>query len=331
MLRFGFDFLEEVGGGGDSGGSGGSQTATPVGYVDQITDKNGDLYDIHDTGARSSITTLQNNTMGFNQLRYKCNDYDTSTDVFSAYMAQQSYWHNVYLKLLRTNLDGDGLNNKVVAWALVEIDHRIYDMGEETGEVWNTFRVPISFSDCFAYSSTATSGYLQVFFVFYNPMTGKWSKVSDRITIGSASDGSGDSHNVTYSELAPAGSAGPAVYTLESTCSQTGGIKFDTTQMSTITAIIADLDANKDVFVNIKFTDTTDVSGNSKPQICPARILKYDSTSLVLTWHSTAPPTASNSADLPSYEWLNQAKLFNGGSGSIVAIYRNRKKISLST
>lgn len=47
-IRFGFDFLDDVSSG-DSGGSGGgsgSQTATVAGYVDQVMDKDGNIYDI---------------------------------------------------------------------------------------------------------------------------------------------------------------------------------------------------------------------------------------------------------------------------------------------
>lgn len=67
-MRFGFDFLPEdvteggSGSGSGTGGTGGTgdtpQATASAGYVDQVQDKNGDIYDIQDTQARSDIADL---------------------------------------------------------------------------------------------------------------------------------------------------------------------------------------------------------------------------------------------------------------------------------
>lgn len=316
--RFGFDFSPEVVGGGDSGGSGGSQTATPVGYVDQITDKNGDLYDIHDTGARSDITTLQNNAIIFDELAFNCNDYDTSTDVFSSGMAQQSYWHNIYLKLLRSRLDNITYRTKDTAWAAVKITHRIYDMGEVTNTVYMTTRVPISFSDCYANSSSATSGYLELFFVFYNPMTGKWSKVTDRITVGSNTSGTGDSHNISYSELAPSGS-GPNTYVIEYNKTQTNhsvvsinGKTATNDKIAELRNLIADCTSTTQPIVIMNFLDTSTSTSNAIRVRVSPNVSAVTANDVGFEFITTVFP--SSGADVPTSAKYNHVRLTISGS-----------------
>lgn len=328
--RFGFDFQPDPVGGG--GGSGGSQAATPVGYVDQITDKNGDLYDIHDTGARSSITTLQNNAIVFDELAFNCDDYDTSTDVFSSGMAQQTFWHNVYLKLLRSRLDSTAYRTKDTAWAAVKITHRIYDMGEVTNTVYMTTRVPISFSDCWANSSTATSGYLEIFFVFYNPMSGKWSKVTDRITVGSNSSGTGDSHNISYSELVPSGS-GPNTYVIEYNRTQTNhsvvsinGKTATADKITELRKLIADCTSTTQPIVCINYLDTSSSTTNAIRVRVNANVSPITANDVGFEFITTVFP--SSGADVPSSAKYNHIRLTI--SGSTISDNFSSKTVSLS-
>lgn len=331
--RFGFDFFPEPVGGGDSGGSGGSQTATPVGYVDQITDKNGDLYDIHDTGARSSIATVSNSKAGFIPLRFNCNDYEVDTDVYSAGMAQQSYWHDLFLKILRTNLYNNGQNNTDTVWAVVRVTHRIYDGGYVTNETTWCYRVPVSFSDCRTNSSTATSGTIQLYFIAYNPFTYKWSKVVDTVTIGSATDGSGDTHSITYSELAPSASGGPNTYVIEYNRTQTNhsvvSINGKTSTSDKITELrnlIADCTSTTQPIVCINYLDTSTSTTNAIRVRVNANVSPITANDVGFEFITTVFP--SSGADVPSSAKYNQIRLTI--SGSNISDYFSSKTVSLS-
>lgn len=414
-IRFGFDFMPDpVGSGGNSGYSGGSgsgsQTATVSGYVDQVTDKDGLLYDIHDTGARGDISTIQSDVTELKKgtklniadpdfpsgFPVQALTYTSPTNGAAAYKSGMTvvpgtYSGGKYLtaKLITsqvrdhndttvtkltipeeledgsTVVSGDEATltlkapvaNNLGWYKLTTSFTPALDTG--TAADWHTqmldfaanfatnnkrgyivkfnytntgvnynMRIPanVAFTD----GNTRKAGEVTFEFSFPN-LPSTVYHVVDKFTIGTATDGSGDTHTFTMEQIGGSASA-TKVYTIYAQRTQTQGPTFSYLTYATLADICTDLNtSDTNVIVYLDFLDKSVNTSETHKQRIPVRATRFGTADLVLTWHAIDLPTASATADLPSYEWLYQTRLVGNSSSQTVATYNSRKKITLTT
>lgn len=415
-IRFGFDFLDDVSGGGSgggsgSGGSGGSQAATVAGYVDQVTDKDGLLYDIHDTGARGDISTIQTDvnelkkgtklmiadpdfTNGFPVQEIK---YTSPTNGAAAYKTGMTvkpgtYSGGKYLnaKLITSQVrdHNDTTVTKLTIPAELE-DGSTVVSGDEatltlkapvannlgwykltnsftpaldngTAQAWHTQM--LDFASVFAtdnkrgyivkfnYTNTGANYNMRIpaNVVFTDGNTRKAGEVSfefsfpnlpsivyhvvDKFTIGTAADGSGDTHTFTMEQIG-GGSSGPKTYVIEYNRTQTShsfvsinGKTSNSDKITELRNLIADCTSTTQPIVCINFLDTSTTTSNAIRVRVNANVSPITANDVGFEFITTVFP--SSGADVPSSGKYNHIRLTV--SGSNISDFFSSKTVNLS-
>lgn len=415
-IRFGFDFMPDpVGSGGNSGYSGGSgsgsQTATVSGYVDQVTDKDGLLYDIHDTGARGDISTIQSDvtelkkgtklmiadpdfTNGFPVQEVKYTSPTNGADAYKTGMTvvPGTYSGGKYVNAkLITSQVRDHNDTTVTKLTIPEEleDGSTVVSGDEatltlkapiannlgwyklttsftpaldTGTAGDWHTQMLDFASVFA--SNNKRGYIVKFnytntganynmripanVVFTDGNTRKAGEVSfefsfpnlpstvyhvvDKFTIGTAADGSGDTHTFTMEQLG-GGSSGPNTYVIEYNRTQTNhsvvSINGKTSTSDKITELrnlIADCTSTTQPIVCINFLDTSTSTSNAIRVRANANVSPVTANDVGFEFITTVFP--SSGADVPSSAKYNHIRLTI--SGSTISDNFSSKTVSLS-
>lgn len=413
-IRFGFDFLDDVssGGSGGSGGSGsGSQTATVSGYVDQVTDKDGLLYDIHDTGARGDISTIQSDvtelkkgtklmiadpdfTNGFPVQEVK---YTSPTNGAAAYktgitVKPGTYSGGKYLnaKLITsqvrdhndttvtkltipseledgsTVVSGDEatltlkapIANNLGWYKLTNSFTPALDNG--TAQAWHTQM--LDFASVFAtdnkrgyivkfnYTNTGANYNMRIpaNVVFTDGNTRKAGEVSfefsfpnlpsivyhvvDKFTIGTAADGSGDTHTFTMEQIG-GGNSGPKTYVIEYNRTQTShsfvsinGKTSNSDKITELRNLISDCTSTTQPIVCINFLDTSTSTSNAIRVRVSANVSPINANDVGFEFITTVFP--SSGADVPSSGKYNQIRLTI--SGSNISDFFSSKTVNFS-
>ena len=418
--RFGFDFMPESvsygEGGGDSGGSGsgsgsGTQTATVSGYVDQVTDKDGLLYDIHDTGARGDISTIQTDVTelkkgtkliitdpdfpnGFpaQDVKYASpsngfpaykagitvvpgtlsggkfintklitsqvrdhNDTtvtkltipeeledgstvvsgDEATLTLKAPVANNLGWYKLttsFTPALDTGTAGDW-HTQMLDFASVFVSNNkrgyIVKLNYTNTGVNYNMRIPanVVFTD----GNTRKAGEVTFEFSFPN-LPSVVYHVVDKFTIGTAADGSGDTHTFTMEQIG-GGSSGPNTYVIEYNRTQTNhsvvSINGKTSTSDKITELrnlIADCTSTTQPIVCINYLDTSSSASNTIRVRASANVSPITANDVGFEFITTVFP--SSGADVPSSAKYNQIRLTI--SGSNISDYFSSKTVSLS-
>ena len=417
-IRFGFDFMPDpVGSGGNSGYSGGSgsgsgsQTATVSGYVDQVTDKDGLLYDIHDTGARGDISTIQSDvtalkkgtklmiadpdfTNGFPVQEVK---YTSPTNGAAAYKTGMTVVPGTYsggkyvnAKLITSQVrdHNDTTVTKLTipeeledGSTVVSGDEATLTLKAPTANNLGWYKLTTSFTPALdtgtagdwhtqmldfasVFASNNKRGYIVKFnytntgvnynmripanVVFTDGNTRKAGEVSfefsfpnlpstvyhvvDKFTIGTAADGSGDTHTFTMEQLG-GGSSGPNTYVIEYNRTQTNhsvvSINGKTATADKITELrnlIADCTSTTQPIVCVNFLDTSTNTSNAIRVRVSANVSQISANDVGFEFITTVFP--SSGADVPSSAKYNHVRLTI--SGSTISDNFSSKTVSLS-